>query len=168
MSNAYIGECRLVAFSFAPAGWNLCQGQVLPISENDTLFNLIGTTYGGDGQSTFALPDLQGRVPVHQGNGFSLAQTGGQESVTLTTPQMPAHTHSLMATGNNGNSNLLSGAVLAVTSAQIYNAAGPSANTPMNVRAIGPAGSGGPHDNLQPYLALNWIISLFGIFPSQT
>src|SRR5436309_793108 len=110
MAQPYVGEIRIFAGNFAPAGWMFCQGQLLPISENETLFNLIGTTYGGDGQSTFALPDLQSRVPIHQGNGFTLAETGGVESVTLTVNQIPAHSHPLLgtttiatATGPGGN-----------------------------------------------------------------
>src|SRR3954463_9573726 len=100
MAQPYVGEIRMFAGNFAPAGWMFCEGQLLPISENETLFQLIGTTYGGDGQSTFALPDLRGRIPLHQGNGFILAETGGAESVTLTVQQIPAHTHPFLATGN--------------------------------------------------------------------
>lgn len=100
MAQPYVGEIRMFAGNFAPAGWMFCEGQLLPISENETLFNLIGTTYGGDGQSTFGLPDLRGRIPIHMGNGFTLAQTGGVETVTLTVPQIPAHTHTLMASAD--------------------------------------------------------------------
>ncbi|HZU29427.1 MAG TPA: tail fiber protein [Bryobacteraceae bacterium] len=168
MSSPYVGECRLVAFNFAPAGWAYCQGQLVAIAENDVLFQLLGTTYGGDGQETFALPDLRGRVPIHQGPGFPLAQVGGVETVTLSTQQIPAHTHTLMGSGNNGNTNLLSNSVLAVTATPVYDGGSPNANTPMNAQAIQPVGGSQPHENLQPYLALNWIISLYGIFPSQT
>src|SRR5579884_274547 len=108
MSSPYVGECRLVAFNFAPNGWAFCQGQVVPISENDVLFQLLGTTYGGDGQETFGLPNLQGRVPIHQGAGAVFGEIGGYESVTLNTQQIPVHTHALLASANNGNSNLLS------------------------------------------------------------
>src|SRR5437667_4337798 len=103
MAQPYVGEIRMFAGNFAPAGWMLCEGQLLPISENETLFNLIGTTYGGDGQSTFALPDLRGRVPIHQGNGFTLAETGGAEEITLTVPQIPAHSHPLIGSSTNGS-----------------------------------------------------------------
>ena len=120
MSDPYVGECRLVGFNFAPAGWAICQGQIVPISENETLYNLIGTTYGGDGQSTFQLPDLQGRAGVHQGPGFVMAQKGGQETVTLTGQQMPTHNHTLMANGNNGTANNFAGSVLAQCPTPVY------------------------------------------------
>src|SRR5258706_11019874 len=169
--SAYVGELRLVGFSFAPVGWQNCDGSILSISENDTLFALIGTTYGGDGQSTFALPDLRGRAPIHMGQGPGLSnptigQTGGAESVTITLNQYPAHTHPLMASSNAGSSNNAAGAVLG-NGQPIYSSAAPS----VLLNAVIDGGSGGgsqPHDNLQPYLTLNWIISLFGIFPSQT
>ena len=103
MAQPYVGEIRMFAGNFAPAGWMFCEGQLLPISENETLFQLIGTTYGGDGQSTFALPDLRGRIPIHQGNGFVLAETGGAEEITLTVSQIPAHSHPLLASGDTGN-----------------------------------------------------------------
>src|SRR5439155_25945975 len=103
MAQPYVGEIRMFAGNFAPAGWMFCEGQLLPISEYETLFNLIGTTYGGDGQSTFALPDLRGRIPLHFGNGFTLAETGGVETVTLTASQIPAHTHPLVASGPAAN-----------------------------------------------------------------
>src|SRR5499425_2142506 len=105
MAQPYVGEIRMFAGNFAPAGWMFCEGQLLPISEYETLFNLIGTTYGGDGQSTFALPDLRGRVPIHQGNGFTLAETGGVEEVTLTVSQIPAHSHPMLASGDTSNQN---------------------------------------------------------------
>ena len=173
MSQPFVGECRLVGFNYAPEGWATCQGQLVPISDNDTLFNLIGTTYGGDGQQTFGLPDLQGRVPIHQGTGpggvnFVIGQKAGVETVTLNGQQMPIHTHPLMASGSNGNTNLLQGAVLAATQTQIYNAISPGPAAVMNSQSITPAGGSQAHDNLQPYLTMNWIISLFGIYPSQT
>ena len=171
MSQPYVGEIRLVGFNFAPVGWAFCQGQIMPISENEALFNLIGTTYGGDGQSTFALPDLRGRLALHQGNGFTLAETGGAETVTLTTPQLPSHTHVPQCDSNSGG-NALSPAnnVWSFdTSGQFGNfAAARSDSDAMNAGAIGLAGGSQPHDNHQPYLTLNYIISLFGIFPSQS
>src|SRR5215216_4353626 len=115
MAQPYVGEIRMFGGNFAPAGWMVCEGQLLPISENETLFNLIGTTYGGDGQSTFALPDLRGRLPVHQGNGFILAETGGAEEITLTTSQIPAHSHPLVASGNNALTANAGGNLLAQT-----------------------------------------------------
>jgi microcystin-dependent protein len=165
MSQAYVGEIRMFAGNFAPAGWMFCQGQLLPISEYETLFNLIGTTYGGDGQSTFALPDLRGRLPVHQGSEFVLAQNGGAETVTLTTNQMPAHTHTVSATTNPNTASLPNGNFLAA-GPDIYDLNRPGTNT--MAAAIGPAGGSQPHDNFQPYLCVSFILSLFGIFPTQT
>jgi microcystin-dependent protein len=170
MSQPYVGEIRMFAGNFAPAGWMLCQGQLLPISENETLFNLIGTTYGGDGQSTFALPDLRSRLPIHQGNGFVLAETGGAETVTLTTQQIPAHNHSLVATTSGqvlSPSNAIPAQPLsAQAGTAIYDGNAPS--TLLGSASIGQTGGSQPHDNMHPFLVLNFIISLFGIFPSQT
>ncbi|MDT4952498.1 MAG: hypothetical protein QOJ02_636 [Acidobacteriota bacterium] len=167
MAQPYVGEIRMFGGSFAPAGWMFCSGQLLPISENETLFNLIGTTYGGDGQSTFALPDLQSRVPIHFGGGFILAETGGAESVTLTTQQIPTHSHPFVATQGPGNQTSPEGSLVSNSpSVQIYIADAPDST--MNPAASGPDGGSQPHDNLQPYLAISFIISLFGIFPSQT
>ncbi len=167
MAQPYVGEIRMFAGNFAPAGWMFCEGQLLPISEYETLFNLIGTTYGGDGQSTFALPDLRGRIPLHQGNGFTLAETGGVETVTLTVSQIPAHTHPLIASSSTGN-QLIPGGNLVAASFNVtpYINDVPTAN--MNPGAIGSTGGSQPHDNFQPYLCVDFIISLFGIFPSQT
>ncbi|HYR76971.1 MAG TPA: tail fiber protein [Pyrinomonadaceae bacterium] len=167
MAQPYVGEIRMFAGNFAPAGWMFCEGQLLPISENETLFQLIGTTYGGDGQSTFALPDMQSRVPIHQGNGFSLAETGGVETVTLTVQQIPAHSHPFIAsltggTGSNPQGNL------PCQPPQIQPYIEDTTNTNMNAQAIGATGGSQPHENIQPYGCFNYIISLFGIFPSQT
>jgi microcystin-dependent protein len=167
MSTPYIGEIRMFAGNFAPAGWALCQGQILPISENDVLFNLIGTTYGGDGQSTFALPDLQSRVPVHVGPGFVQAQTGGVESVTLTTAQIPAHSHTPLCNSGDGTQNSPSNGVWAQqTQNAPYSNVAPTVQMANN--AIAPTGGSQPHDNMVPYLVINFIISLFGVFPSPT
>ncbi len=168
MSQPYVGECRLVGFNFAPAGWSICNGQLIAISENPTLFQLIGTTYGGDGTSTFALPNLQSRVPVHQGSGVVVGLVGGQEAVTLTTQQIPSHNHPLLATKNPAGTGQVSGNVLGTAAAAAYNAITPAPSSAMNPNAVSQTGGSQPHDNLQPYLALNWIISLFGIFPSQS
>lgn len=167
MAQPYVGEIRMFAGNFAPAGWMFCEGQLLPISENETLFQLIGTTYGGDGQSTFALPDLRGRLPLHQGNGFILAETGGVETVTLTVPQIPAHSHPLLASGVPGD-QIGPGGNLPANSFNVtpYINDAPTGN--MNVAAIGPVGGSQPHNNFQPYLCVDFIISLFGIFPSPT
>jgi len=167
MAQPYVGEIRMFAGNFAPAGWMFCEGQLLPISEYETLFNLIGTTYGGDGQSTFALPDLRGRIPLHFGNGFTLAETGGVETVTLTVSQIPAHSHPLIACTDIANVTSSSNNLLAqLNSGQIYF---PSPGTQaLSPNAVTATGGSQPHDNFQPYLCVDFIISLFGIFPSQT
>jgi microcystin-dependent protein len=164
MAQPYIGEIRMFGGNFAPAGWMFCEGQLLPISENETLFNLIGTTYGGDGNSTFALPDLRGRVPIHMGNGFILAETGGAEEITLTVNQIPAHSHALVASTAPGNQNSPANAVPAnSTSVKIYLEDSPDST--LALTATTPVGGSQPHTNFQPYLCVNFIISLFGIFP---
>jgi microcystin-dependent protein len=171
MAQPYVGEIRMFAGNFAPAGWMFCEGQLLPISENETLFQLIGTTYGGDGESTFALPDLRGRIPIHQGNGFILAETGGAEEITLTINQIPAHSHPLLGTaqiGNNPNPfNLLTGAT-STPNVDLYVEPPKTPVVNMAPTAIGPVGGSQPHTNFQPYLCVDFIISLFGIFPSPT
>ena len=171
MGTPYVGECRLVGFNFPPNGWAMCQGQLMAISENDTLFNLIGTTYGGDGQETFGIPDLRGRTPIHQGtNGttFVIGQRAGTESVTITTQTTPAHNHGLRGSSVNGNSNFPQNNVLAANPTFIYVTTGPpTPNKAMNQATIMAAGGNQPHENLQPYLTMTWVISLFGIFPSQ-
>jgi microcystin-dependent protein len=170
MAQPYVGEIRMFAGNFAPAGWMFCEGQLLPISENETLFILIGTTYGGDGQETFALPDLRGRIPLHQGNGFILAETGGAEDITLTVSQIPAHSHAALGTSQEGNQAKPGGGTWA-TAAMETPYADANANPSMvNMRAgtISNTGGNQPHTNFQPYLCVSFIISLFGIFPSQT
>jgi microcystin-dependent protein len=165
MAQPYVGEIRMFAGTFAPAGWMFCQGQLLAISENEVLFQLIGTTYGGDGQSTFGLPDLRGRIPIHQGNGYILAEAGGVESVTLTTTQLPAHGHPLLASTAIGTATNPAGNVPAQSiSADIYIEDVPAVN--MAPAAIGPVGGSQPHTNFQPYLCVDFIISLFGLFPN--
>jgi microcystin-dependent protein len=167
MAQPYVGEIRMFAGNFAPAGWMFCEGQLLPISEYETLFNLIGTRYGGDGQSTFGLPDLRGRLPLHQGNGFVLAEQGGAEQVTLTVAQIPAHAHAFVATTVKGSQISPAGALpsqsLNVTP---YINDVPSGN--FNAGAVSSVGGSQPHENRQPFLCVDFIISLFGIFPSQT
>ena len=166
MAQPYVGEIRMFAGNFAPAGWMFCEGQLIPISENDTLFNLIGTTYGGDGQSTFALPDLRGRIPIHQGNGFMLAETGGAEEITLTVAQIPTHTHPLTGSADPGNSRSAAGHVLGRAPAEAY--ASEFTGQSLSPQAVSSLGGSQPHTNLQPYLCVDFIISLFGIFPSPT
>jgi microcystin-dependent protein len=171
MSQPYVGEIRMFGGSFAPAGWAFCNGQTLPISENETLFNLIGTTYGGDGQETFNLPDLQGRVPLHMGTGpdgntYQLGEKDGVESVTLSANQVPVHNHALVASGTSAQAPQPQGAVLAQTiTVQPYiSDTGQVALAPASVT---PIGGSQPHENMQPYLCISFIISLFGIFPHQ-
>jgi microcystin-dependent protein len=167
MAQPYVGEIRIFAGNFAPAGWMFCEGQLLPISENETLFQLIGTTYGGDGESTFALPDLRGRIPLHQGNGFILAETGGAEEITLTVNQIPSHSHPVLANSGAGSASSPQNNLLATTVGNIYSA--PTGNqVNMSAAAVSSVGGSQPHNNFQPYLCVNYIISLFGIFPSPT
>ena len=168
MSQPFIGEIRMFAGNFAPVGWAFCNGALIPISENDALFNLIGTTYGGDGQNTFALPNLQSRVPVHVGPGFALGQSGGAETVTLTTSQIPAHSHVPQCFSNPGNQASPAAGVWANSgNVTIYDNTTP-VNVPMAANALGSAGGSQPHDNMIPFLVINFIISLFGVFPSQS
>jgi microcystin-dependent protein len=171
MSQPYVGEIRMFAGNFAPAGWMLCQGQILSIAENSTLFQLIGTTYGGNGQTTFALPDLRGRFPLHQGsNGVStsvLGETDGTETVTLTLNQIPIHNHPAVCSAGGGNSGTPVGNYWCTDPAGNTAAYSDSDGAAMKGAAIGPTGSDQPHDNMSPYLVVNFIISLFGVFPSQ-
>ncbi|HET9284384.1 MAG TPA: tail fiber protein [Candidatus Angelobacter sp.] len=166
MSGPFVGEIRMFAGNFAPAGWAFCNGALIPIDQNPTLFQLIGTTYGGDGQNTFALPDLQSRIPVHVGPGFAQAQSGGAETVTLTTSQIPAHSHVPLCTDNAGTQSGPGNGLWALTTGTTY-VTGP-ASLAMSPAALNPAGGSQPHDNMVPFLVVNFIISLFGIFPSQT
>jgi len=167
MAQPYVGEIRMFAGNFAPAGWMFCEGAILPISENETLFQLIGTTYGGDGESTFSLPDLRGRLPLHQGNGFILAETGGAEEITLTPAQMPVHSHPLLAASSVANDPNPTSNVLGESSAvSLFQSGNPVAA--MAPQSISMVGGSQPHTNFQPYLCVNFIISLFGIFPSPT
>jgi microcystin-dependent protein len=173
MAQPYVGEIRIFAGNFPPVGWMFCDGNQLPISENETLFQLIGTTYGGDGQSTFNLPNLQSLIPLHFGTSsssgvnYQLAEMAGVETVTLTTQQIPNHTHPMLASGDPATTLNPSNNVLAttVTATPYYNAA---PTTPLNAQAVTPVGGSQPHENCQPFLCVNFIISLFGIFPSQT
>jgi microcystin-dependent protein len=157
----------MFAGNFAPAGWAFCNGALIPIDQNPTLFQLIGTTYGGDGQNNFALPNLQSCVPVHVGPGFALGQTGGSETVTLTVSQIPQHSHVPQGFAAGGNANGPANSVWANSgSASIYSNAAPS--EAMAAVAVGSAGGSQPHDNMIPFLVINFILSLFGVFPSQS
>ncbi len=169
MGQPYVGEIRIFAGNFAPAGWMFCEGQLLPISEYETLFNLIGTTYGGDGESTFGLPDMRGRLPIHMGGGFTLAETGGVEEVALTVAQIPSHRHALLASQDFAAQANPQNAVLAAMSVagdDLYSPASPTAT--LSAASLSSDGGSQPHTNFQPYLCVDFIISLFGIFPSQT
>ncbi|PYS81020.1 MAG: phage tail protein [Acidobacteria bacterium] len=173
MSDPYIGEIRMFGGNFAPQGWAMCQGQLMAISQNDTLFNLIGTTYGGDGQSTFGLPNLQGRVPLHQGQGpgitqnYTIGELAGVESVTLTAQQTPTHSHPMLATTNAASQTGPSNNILATSNtSRIYIGDVPGANLAAN--AIQPVGGSQPHENMMSFLVITFIISLFGIFPTQS
>lgn len=176
MSEPFIGEIRMVGFTYAPQGWALCDGQLLSIAQNSALFALLGTTYGGNGQTTFALPDFRGRVPLHPGQGpglspYVLGQSSGVETVTLTTNQMPAHSHTVAANSNPGEVESPSGyfpaAIADPNSGSPLNAFASSANTAMNPAMVSAAGGNQPHTNLQPSLCVNFIIALEGIFPSR-
>jgi microcystin-dependent protein len=172
MSNPYVGEIRIFGGNFAPAGWAFCRGQALPISENDVLFTLIGTTYGGDGQTTFNLPDLQGRVPLHKGQGpglsaYTIGESGGAEQTTLTIQQLPVHSHAFVASTAGGTTTTPESNVPASNNtAKIY-----LKDTPVGglaATALTPSGGSQPHENRMPFLVINYIISLFGVFPTQT
>lgn len=166
MAQPYVGEIRIFAGNFAPAGWMFCEGQLLPISEYETLFNLIGTTYGGDGQSTFSLPDMRGRIPSHMGNGFTLAETGGVEEITLTVNQIPAHSHPMLASADIPTLSTPQNNITGAAAKKIYRLGSPS--VALHTSAVAQTGGSQPHTNMQPYLCVDFIISLFGIFPSQT
>jgi len=168
MAQPYVGEIRMFAGNFAIAGWMFCEGQLLPISEFETLFNLIGTTFGGDGQSTFALPNLQSRIPVHQGSDpFILGQAAGTEQVTLTTAQIPTHNHDFVASTTIATQSSPSNTTLSQsTLAKMYYA--DVTDVSLAPKSILPTGGGQPHDNLQPFLCINFIISLYGIYPQQS
>lgn len=167
----FVGEIMCGGRNFCPNGWAECSGQLMPISENETLFNLIGTTYGGDGQVTFALPDLRGRTMVHQGNSYVIAQTGGAEAVALTTAQMPAHSHTVMAhTGAERSASPAGGRIagIAPSTTPAYASGQPSAMLAMlGTAAVRSTGGSQSHNNLQPYLTMKCCISLWGIYPSQ-
>jgi microcystin-dependent protein len=172
MAQPYVGEIRMFAGNFAPNGWMFCEGQTLPISENEVLFQLIGTTYGGDGEQTFSLPNLASRVPIHMGTGpdgttYQIGEMAGREQETLTVQQIPNHTHPFTASGDAATSNNPASNVLGQgSSIRLYLQDVPNQN--MNAGSVGSAGGSQPHENTQPFLCLNFIISLFGIFPSPT
>ena len=171
MSDPFLGEVRMFGGSFAPRGWWACNGQLLSIAENDALYSLLGTTYGGDGITTFGLPDLLGRAPIHQGQGpglsnYTLGQMTGAESITLTTAQLAAHTHGVMANSAGGTAAVPTGALWATASSTIYSTTAP--DTTMSAAAVAQSGGGQPHDNMAPFLAVTFIIATEGIYPPQS
>jgi microcystin-dependent protein len=170
MAQPYVGEIRMFGGNFAPVGWAFCSGQAMPISENEVLFQLIGTTYGGDGEETFNLPNLQGRLPVHMGGGFQIGQSGGVPSVTLSSQQMPSHGHPLVgSTATAAGTNPQNTVFAHLPDAGVQSAYGSTAPFgAIDSSSVSQIGGSQPHDNMQPYLAVNFIISLFGIFPQQT
>lgn len=169
MSTPFLSEIKIVSFGFAPQGWALCNGQTMPINQNQALFSLVGTTFGGNGINTFSLPNLQGNVPMHQGNGLAMGNTGGETSHTLITNEIPNHTHLYNATSDAGNTASPVGATPATAPTNVGNAYAPGpANTLMSSSSIGvQTTSGQAHTNMQPYIVLNFVIALQGIFPSQ-
>jgi microcystin-dependent protein len=164
MAEPFLGQVTIFGFGFAPKGWALCNGQLLPINQNQALFSLLGTQFGGDGRQTFGLPDFRGRAPVHQSASLIIGERGGEEAHALVGSEMPLHTHQVMASSSAGNSPLPQGNVLARTPSQVYAPAGGS-TTPMNVAGV--SGGNQPHDNMQPSLTLSFCIALVGIFPSR-
>lgn len=166
MAEPFLSEIRIFSFNFAPKGWALCNGQTLPINQNQALFSLLGTMYGGNGQTTFQLPNLRGRVPVHEGDGLNLAEAAGSTAVTINQQQMPTHTHIISASKTDGNTQTPTGAILAREVGNIYRPANAGTIT-LNPEIITSVGGSQPHTNMMPYLVLNFCIALQGIFPSQ-
>ena len=165
MGTPFMSEVKMISWNFAPQGWAFCNGQLLPINQNQALFSLLGTTYGGNGQTNFALPDLRGRTPIHNGQGFVEGQVGGQEAHTITMSEMPAHNHFIRASTTAGDTNNPDGHLLAASASQVYHKPGTLVGmTPENITNTG---GGQPHENRQPFLVLNFVIALQGIFPSQ-
>ncbi|HWJ81684.1 MAG TPA: tail fiber protein [Nocardioides sp.] len=172
MGQPYIGEIRMFAGNFAPAGWLFCEGQLVPISENDALFNLIGTIYGGDGQNTFALPDLRGRLPVHQGTGpdgttYTMGESAGVETVTLTVNQIPNHNHPQTAIAGQPGNAITPAGNLPAMSLNVVPFIQDATSGTFNSAMVGSAGGSQPHDNMQPYLCVNFIIAQYGLYPFQ-
>ncbi len=166
MGTPFLAEIKIISFNFAPKGWAFCNGQLLPINQNQALFSLLGTTYGGDGRVNFALPNLQGRVPIHEGGGFTLGQSSGEEAHTLMTPEMPSHSHPIVASSNNPSANTPTDNLWASNTGFSPYASTP--NTTMSPAGVSAAAGGSQaHDNMSPYLVLNFVIALQGIFPSQ-
>jgi microcystin-dependent protein len=173
MADPFVAEIRIFPFNFAPKGWAFCDGQILPISQNTALFSLLGTTYGGDGKSNFALPDMQGNAPMHPGQGpglslHDLGETGGSQTVSLLESEIPSHSHSVSASAVDGTAKSPSGQKVASGVGVNMYATAPSPMTNLNFMAISPAGGDQPHNNMQPYLTLSFCIALQGVFPPRT
>jgi microcystin-dependent protein len=164
MAEPFLSEIRIMSFEFAPKGWALCNGQLLPINQNQALFSLLGTTFGGDGRVNFALPDLRGRTPIHVGSGHTLGERGGEQAHTLSIAELPTHTHVASATTATGNNPVPTSNILADSPSQLY--AGPTALVSLNSGTVANAGGSQAHLNMQPFLTLNFCIALQGIFPS--
>lgn len=165
MSEQFLSEIKLMSFNFAPKGWALCNGQLLPINQNQALFALLGTTYGGNGQTTFALPNLRGQVPIHMGNNHTIGEAAGASAVTLNIQQLPTHTHSVMAAATAANSDDASNNVLGQAGQNMYGAF--ASTVAMAANSVSSVGGSQPHNNMMPYLVLNFCIALVGIFPSR-
>ena len=165
MSTPFLAEIKIISWNYAPKGWALCNGQFLPINQNQALFSLLGTTFGGNGQTTFALPDIRGRIPIHMGSGHTLGEKAGQEFVTITQQTMPQHIHFVNVNSGTGNATIPTGAILAKAPANAY--APPANLAAMAPLSVGNVGGSQPHEDRQPYLVLNYIIALQGIFPSR-
>jgi microcystin-dependent protein len=166
MAEPFMGEIRLMSFGFPPKGWSFCNGQLLPINQNQALFSLLGTTYGGDGRVNFALPDLQGRAPCHRGQGLTIGEKAGEEAHTINMSEMPQHTHTAQGTSTTGNTQDGNNNLLGVVAGRLYTDASNSPTT-LHPSTITSVGGSQPHNNMQPFLVLNFCISLQGIFPSQ-
>ena len=167
MAEPFLSEIRIMSFNYAPKGWAMCNGQFLPINQNQALFALLGTTYGGNGQTTFALPNLQGRVPIHTGSGHTLGETAGSSSVTISSQQMPQHLHFMQATTQDQNNTPIATGNLLARANNMYQSPNAGNLTTLNPAAVTNVGGSQPHNNMMPYLVLNFCIALQGIFPSQ-
>jgi microcystin-dependent protein len=166
MPTPYLGEVKILSFNFAPQGWAMCNGQLLPINQNQALFSLLGTMYGGNGQTTFALPDLRGRVPLHRGSGHTQGERAGEQAHTISTAELPTHAHAFSGTHNAADTVLAPGALYANVNGNTY--AAPTNLTSINPQTIGTIGGSQPHNNMQPFLTLTFAIALTGVFPSQS
>jgi microcystin-dependent protein len=165
MSEPFLGEIKIISWNFPPKGWTFCNGQLLPINQNQALFSILGTTYGGDGRVNFGLPNLQGRSPVHVGNGIALGELGGETTHTLNISEIPAHNHVPVGSSNTATVRSAAGHLWCADSTN--NPYNPTADTAMNPATVGATGGSQPHENMSPYLVLNFVIALQGIFPSQ-